>query len=347
MIDPVAIQLLQTPALSGLYESFYFRGTSTDGRFGWWLKHNLLRQQGESRVLVENALITFDRNTCSVRVAHQQEFVDADDLQARLGGGNNWDYVHFTFASGAYFRISRDHIEGRINDKIGASWQLSLTRSDETLWHYPYDLLYRAPFPKKKVLTRDCHLVSEGKVQCGDQRLNSEYTGMNGHNWGSEHAHAYAYADCCEFDEGDAYFDAFSARVAIAGGLITTPFFSMASLQWGGEWFHFNDFLASLRQKVALLNDYRWSATLKNRTHLLELDIDGERPDKEPWVGLHYAHPSGKISVVKNTKFARGTLRLYDRHRHKLLIELNTDRFELETLLPNNRPSGPDYQGKA
>lgn len=346
MIDPVAFAL--PAARNGLYESFYFRGTSQDGRHAFWLKHNLLRRHGQSTVILENAFIIFDRVTGEAEVVYDKEELSQAAFAVFVRSGN-WEQSSANFATGSFFSISRDALRGKLHTPRGsAQWELALNRSDEVLYHFASDRLYHLPWPKKKILTRDCFLRFRGRVSCAGITVEGEFLGMNGHNWGTEHAHEYAYADCNRFaEEEGACFDGFSVKIALARGLVTSPYLSMCSLKTGGRWHHFNALAASWKHRVESLDDYRWIATFANGTHRLELSIDGQNPRIEPWVALHYDHPGGARSVVKNTKFARGTLRLFGSGDGRLVSELNSEFFELETLLPGNLPSGKGYAGIA
>lgn len=341
MIDPVA--LVMARARDGLYESFYFRGNSRDGRHAFWLKHNLLRRHGERGVALEIGLILYDRVSGEVQVAHDSEDMSPQAFNA-FARTRNWDALSGNMASGSFFAISRERLNGRLHTSRGhAAWDLALQRSDDVLYHFPHSRLYQLPLPKKKVLTRDSRMSFSGTLRVGDVSLSGEFVGVNGHNWGTEHAHEYAYAGCNLFHEdADACFDGFSARLALAAGLVRTPHLSLAALRYGGEWHHFNALSRCYQQDVRMLSDFHWSIVMKNDTHTLELSVDGGNPRLLPWVALNYLHPGGVRSVVKNTKFARGRLRLAT-HEGEAVAELNSDCFELETLLPANIPGSSAY----
>lgn len=346
MIDPVRFAL--PSARNGLYESFYFRGTSLDGRHAFWLKHNLLRRHGQSTVTIENAFIIFDRVTGEAEVVYDKEDLSPPAF-ASFARSGHWEQASANFSSGSFFAISRESLRGKLHTQRGtAQWELALDRSDEVLYHFASDRLYHLPWPKKKIITRDCFLRFRGRISCAGITVEGDFLGMNGHNWGTEHAHEYAYADCNMFaEEEGAYFDGFSVKIALARGLIKSPYLSMCSLKTGGRWHHFNALTSSWKHRVDALDDYRWIATFQNETHCLELAINGQNPRVEPWVALHYDHPGGARSVVKNTKFASGKLRLLTRRDKRVVQELTSDYFELESLLPGNLPSGKGYAGIA
>ncbi len=344
MIDPVAFALPK--ARGGLYESFYFRGTSQDGRHAFWLKHNLLRRNGDKTITVENAFIIFDRVSGESEVIYDKEDMTPAAF-ATFSRSGHWEQASANFASGSFFSISREALRGKLHTSRGtAQWELALERSDEVLYHFPNERLYHLPWPKKKIITRDCFLTFRGRIACAGITVEGEFLGMNGHNWGTEHAYEYAYADCNRFAEDPgAYFDGFSVKIALARGLVKSPFLSMCSLKTQGRWHHFNALSASWKQRVEALDDYRWIATFTNPSHRLEVSIDGHNPRIEPWVALHYDHPGGARSVVKNTKFATARLQLFSVPDNRLVQELSSEFFELETLLPGNMPSGKGYAG--
>lgn len=344
MIDPVRFALPK--ARNGLYESFYFRGTTLDGRHAFWLKHNLLRRHGQSAVTIENAFIIYDRVTGESAVVYDKEDYSPQAF-ASFARSGHWEQASANFASGSFFAIDRGSLRGKLHTPQGtAQWELALDRSDEVLYHFNNDRLYRLPWPKKKIITRDCFLRFRGRISCAGITVEGDFLGMNGHNWGTEHAYEYAYADCNMFaEEEGAYFDGFSVKLALAGGLIRSPYLSMCSLKTGGRWHAFNALTGSWKHRVGALDDYRWIATFSNETHRLELSINGQNPRVEPWVALHYDHPDGARSVVKNTKFASGRIRLLERRGDRLVKELSSNFFELETLLPGNLPSSRSYEG--
>lgn len=346
MIDPVKFAI--SDARNGLYESFYFRGTSQDGRHAFWLKHNLLRRNGQSQVVLENAFIIFDRVMGEAEVVYDKDILSDSSLNTFVRSGH-WEQASANFSTGSFFSISREALRGKLHTSRGtAQWELALNRSDEALYHFSSDRLYRLPWPKNKILTRDCFLRFSGRIVCAGITIEGEFHGMNGHNWGAEHAHEYAYADCNRFaEEEGACFDGFSVKLALAGGLVTSPFLSMCSLKTEGRWHYFNALSLSWKQRVDALDDYRWMAVFLNDTHRLEVHIDGQNPRLEPWVALHYDHPSSARSVVKNTKFAQGRLRLFRVADEQLVKELNSEYFELETLLHDNQPSNRGYVGIA
>ncbi len=323
----------------GLYESYYFRATSRDGRHAFWLKHNLLRRQGEAGVQLDLAFILFDRQTARTQVLHQRQTLPLNALpkdwqQARLGNDDT-----------ARSQISATRLHGSVTeDDQVVSWDWDCQAQGQTLYHFPAQIWYHTPWPKKKLLTVQSRLLLQGHLRLGDTVLPGPWIGMNGHNWGREHAHRYAYANCNEFAGDEAYFDGLSAHLALAGGHLITPPLSLACLQLAGRWHRFDSLLRAPRQHVSRLDDEHWHVDLVNHEHRLRVRVDAAPPGICAWVGLHYEHPDGRLSVVRNTKFAQLELSL-STHSGRLIRRLHSDRCELETLLPEH-VAGTSYHAE-
>lgn len=347
MMDSAAIQMDAQPG-RGLYESFYFRGNSVDGRLAFWLKHNMLRHEGSDEVSLEGALILYDRERNHTRGVYSRQPLAGERFARTVGQARDWEHVALEVPNGSLVEIGRQHLRGRLVGEGGfADWDLQLHREGVQLMHFPHAWMYHAPWPRKKLVTRECHMGFKGTVRVGDMSCTGLWHGMNGHNWGGEHAHAYAYANCAAFQEDDdAYFDGFSARVAMARGHWVSPWLSMASLYRGGQWMRFNALRDAMRAQPGRVDDFHWQVAFGNATHRLDVVADGASPDRLPWVAVHYEHPDRKRSVVKNTKFARLQLRLTRRSDAALEAELTSDDCELETLLPHNKVDGPGFFGK-
>lgn len=358
MIIPNKIQLTLSPRNCGLYESFYFRGNSKDGEHGFWLKHNLLRFNNDRFVTIECSLILFDKANNKTKVLKATEKLTDYEYSRDPGLRNrDWDNLSFRFQNGSNFSISREAVSGKIiSDPEQIQWNLNLQRSDNVYHHFSNNWFYTGFFPKKKILTRDTSITFRGTIkstnhpviptvsrhpdESRDPRIpafagmTSSFYGINGHNWGKEHAYKYAYANCNQFlNDHEAYFDALSAKIVFLKGVIKSPYLSLASLRVNDRWYNFNSVATSFRHKVKRLSLKDWTAEFKNKDYILRVTIDGNEP-QIPWVSLNYPHPSRKISTVNNTKFAKGSLTLIKRKTGEETAKLFSEYFELETLLP-------------
>lgn len=319
-----------TSTKKGLYESFYFRGNDTTGTESFWLKHNLLVRKGSNEVMVECTLIFFEKDQAQARVWKAYENISLPKYQELKK--ENWTGFAYTFTNGSFFTISGEKLAGKIvTEKEEINWNFKTTLSKQSYFHFSDEKFYHIAFPKKKILTHDISVVFEGEIQVPGKFIQDQFKGMNGHNWGTEHAYKYQYADCNQFEgEEGAYFDGFSAKILLAG-LIPTPYLSACSVKTDGKWFHFNNVMKSYKPKVRDLTEKKWEVAFENQTHLLEVSIEGEN---QCWAHLPYQHPKGKISQVHNTKFARGILKLIQKDGKVPVKTLKSNFFELESLIP-------------
>lgn len=347
MLDSTAFRMQAEPG-RGLYESFYFRGTSADGKHAFWLKHNMLRYKGSGDVRLEGALILFDRNANKTSAVYSYEVVDAERFARMSDQAKDWEHVALQLRNGSSVQTGRNYLSGHIVGEGGqARWDLQVQRSGMKLKPFPHESMYRLPWPANKVLTRDCHVDFHGSLWAGDLAFSGSFHGMNGHNWGTSHARTYAYANCAQFRGRDsAYFDGFTAQVPLAGGLLLTPKLSIGCLHARGRWHIFNSLRRVAANPVPRLDDWGWKVELSNDSHRLEVDVDGASPRELPWVALHYENPNRHRSTIKSTKFASLKLRLL-RRSGEVEDELFSDACEFETLLPHNRPTGDGYIGRA
>jgi len=333
VIDPTTIQSGKDRLKNGLYESYYFRGNSDCGQ-SFWLKHNLMLFKKEQRVRMESIVILFDKTKNYAKSYKNEEFISIEEYEKlKQSFDGKWINFKYQFKNG-YMQITPNSLKGEFqeNGSITISWNLKTKYSNETYYHFSDQKFYTIGFPKKKILTKDIGVFFEGEIVTPTAKFQNKFYGMNGHNWGTEHAYKYIYANCNQFvGQNHCYFDGFSAQILL-GKLIKSPLLSGCSLKIKDNWYHFNNVLSSWKHNVKSLALNRWVATFKNENYILELMIDGE---SVPWVTLKYDHPSKKISNVHNTKYANGTIKLIEKKSMKEVASLKSSWFELESLIPN------------
>ena len=335
MIGPDLYQLKPNCYKKGLYESFYYRGNLSDGNKAFWLKHNLLMYAGDTNVRIECTVIVFNNELNTSKTYKHMEMINTVEYSERIiKEGESWLDLNYQFKNGSHMLIKQESLKGELilpGENSNVSWDLSLMPSQKSYYHFSNDWFYHGFFPKKKILTKDIHLGFDGNISTPEIEIEGKLIGMNGHNWGKEHAYKYSYGNCNQFKENqDAYFDGFSAKISLVKGIIKSPYLSGSSLKVDDKWYHFNNVLTSYKHKVTELLERKWRVTFLNKDHLLEVLIDG---DHAPWAHLNYGHPSGKTSVVNNTKFATGMLVLKHRDSGKVISVLKSDFFELESLI--------------
>lgn len=217
------------PAVSGdkaHYESFYVKAADPNGGRAVWLRHTVHQRPGEAPT-GSLWLTLFDQDAGAPVALKTTE--PADQLSV---------------PDGAYIRIAdAEFAAGRAVgtmtvDGVEASWDLTFTAGDETLWHLPASFLYRAPLPKTKSLSPHPHSRWSGRVRLGDRELVlNDWAGMVGHNWGSEHAERWIWLHGDPFTEGGdlvegAWIDMTFGRLKIGGR--TTPWVGNGMLTLDG-----------------------------------------------------------------------------------------------------------------
>lgn len=267
----------------GIYESNYLKANSPDGRRGLWLKHNLLRPlDGEG--YAELWAVLYERGAPPIvakREVPWSEIEAASDRVALRAGS---------------VRLDGDRAVGQIAD---VSWSLALSGGNPPLFLLPYAWMYTGGFPKKKGLTPRPNLRFDGEVSVGGQRWPIDgWVGLRGHNWGTEHAHAYAYGNCNLWDDGDPRrtVDGLTVRIKLGGR--PTPWLTLVTGQSPDvrrstprNWLGSGEVRAD-RWEVAF-------GGLRRRPMSLEMSAD-----PTSYAGLRYAHPDGRESYCYNTKFA-------------------------------------------
>ncbi|MCB9688875.1 MAG: hypothetical protein H6735_27790, partial [Alphaproteobacteria bacterium] len=219
-----------------------------------------------------------------------------------------------------------DRATGTIAD---LSWDLALSGGLPPLFHLPHVWMYEAGFPKKKALTPAPNLVFDGELRvAGEVWPVARWVGLRGHNWGTEHAHTYAYGSCNLWDDGDPdrTVDGFTVKVKLGGR--PSPWLTVVVgrrpeirrnrlRHWLGA--------GEVSTDAWVV---RWPGVHRRRASL-EM-----RCDPSTYAGLRYLHPDGRESYCYNTKFADV--------RWSVGSETWTSRCgELEVLVPEPLPQIP------
>lgn len=312
------------PERAGLYESNYLKANSEDGRYGLWLKHNILSWKDRRRgAVVELWCVLFVRGE-EVRVWKEELPVDA----VRLGR----DEVSM---EGEGVLLSPGRTATRIRDGgREVSWDIALrpeTEAEAPLVHFPYAGLYTWKLPKKKLLTPEPRQRWNGVLRFDGEELEiRDWVGFRNHNWGTEHAHTYAYGNCNLFrDAPGVVADGFSARLRV--GLWKTPLLSALIVRDDVEDHAFNSVRTILTAQAHLAFP-RWELKLQSRTHKVSWVQEAQAED---FVGLAYQHPDGKMSYCYNTKWAKTTVEL--EHCSGARKRWESDLGELEFLFTKPR----------
>jgi hypothetical protein len=181
-------------------------------------------------------------------------------------------------------------------------WHANASPIARPLSIFPWKLLRTGPFPKSKLLTPFPSLRFSGRVvlPAGAVEL-SDWHGMQGHNWGKEHAFEYAWGQCL-FPADDVMVEGFTGRVKVAGR--TTPRLSALVVRRGARTFRFDTLFDVWRQQ-ALVGADTWALTLRSGDGEATLAMDASG---RPMVCLGYGNPDGQQAYCFNSKLAKVTL---------------------------------------
>jgi hypothetical protein len=207
----------------GHYESFYLKACPPGGGRGIWIRHTVHKRPGAE----PNASIwfTFFDREAEGPVATKIT-VEAGEFGALAG-----EWIHV-----GQCRIGPGNAEGRIStDSLTASWNLLFSGDHPPCQYLPAEWLYRAPLPKTKFVAPVPFAIFNGAIELDGQRIDvSDWSGMIGHNWGSEHAERWVWLEGTGFEDSpDAWFDAGAARIKI--GRWTSPWVPSGMLSLDGE----------------------------------------------------------------------------------------------------------------
>jgi hypothetical protein len=201
----------------GMYESFYLRAVSPREPLGVWIRYTVHKRPGH-RPTGSVWCTVFD-------AASGRPFMHkltTDDLSVPAGG---WIGVGDS-------RLTPESAEGACGP---ASWALRFASEEPELRHLRREWLYRAPFPRTKLSSPYPAATFEGYLDLEGRRLDlTGWSGMVGHNWGSEHAERWIWLHGIGFqDAPGAWLDVAIGRVRVAGR--TSPWVANGALSLDGR----------------------------------------------------------------------------------------------------------------
>jgi hypothetical protein len=209
-----------TSMRAGIYESFYLRAVSPSEPIGIWIRHTVHKAPGRA-----------PRGSvwCTVFDARSGAPYMHKLTSERLGvPATGWIEVGEEAGEGGVLGPGR--AEGRCGD---ARWSLRFSSGQASLEHLPRAWLYRAPVPRTKSTSPYPAALFDGVLELGGRSIElRSWSGMVGHNWGSEHAERWIWLDGLDFDGApEAWLDVVLGRVKVAGRL--TPWLANGALAFG------------------------------------------------------------------------------------------------------------------
>jgi hypothetical protein len=274
-------------------------------RLAVWLKATVLERPGQDPV-AELWGIVFDGERA--RVWASRETVQFSDASFGAPTGS-------VELAGARFCFGErgSAVGGLVDAEQGTlswdlSWSAPATELARPLCLLPTQAMVEGPFPRSKLLTPFPLIRVHGQLEVWGERIELDgWPGMQGHNWGREHAWEYAWGQCHFGDaDGEPFcsVEGFSGRVRMAG--LVTPILSGMVVRRGSHEYRFDRIFDVWRQQ-AEIDDLRWTLSMKGPGGDAWLEMTA-RP--EEMVCLGYDNPDGRLSHCYNSKLARVRLRV-------------------------------------
>lgn len=294
------------PEADGHVESYFLRGNATDRRLAIWLKATVFSPRPDSAV-AELWCIVFDAEN----ERHWAEKRTVPFQHAEFSG----EPMRIEIADGSFELADQGIARGQIEGEGGACrWDLSWDRREgplgERLCILPSEKMVDGSFPRSTPLTPFPTFEMSGSIEVWDETIDVDgWKGMQGHNWGDEHAWEYAWGHCPFLDDQNEPFcwvEGFSARTRIAGR--PSPVISALVIRRGDETYRFDRLVDLWRQNADIdLENYRWRLDLHGPDGKASVVMDAD-PDQMVCLGYH--NPDGRLSYCLNSKLARVDLRV-------------------------------------
>jgi hypothetical protein len=262
----------------GGYESFYLRACRPEGGLGVWIRYTVHRRPGEAPV----GSLWFTLFEASGPVAAKITVPEPrTDEWIKIGDAG----------------IGLGRADGSIGD---ISWELEFTGA-EVMRHLAREWMYKSRLPKTKPVSLHPIARFDGTISVRGKEIRlSDWPGMVGHNWGTQHAERWIWLHGMGFDGADdgTWLDVVLARIKVAGR--TTPWVASGAISVDGN-------------RFALGGPQRFRGTRVQETpERLEFVLPGRgiavsgtvRAPRERFVGWIYADPDGSEHHTVNCSIA-------------------------------------------
>lgn len=221
-------EYLRVKPKDGHYESFYVKAAAPDGGKAFWIRYTV-HKRPHAQPTASLWFTFFDRRLESGPRAGKLT-VGSDRLSAPQGADTPWLRI-------AEAEIGPGRLHGRIDlEEFQAEWDLEFEHSGPPCQYLPRRWMYRAPFPRTKLLAPAPYTRYRGRLIFDGQEIEIDsWPGMVGHNWGAEHAERWVWLQGNGFTDGAAegdYFDCAAARVKVAGR--TLPWMAVGMVRLDG-----------------------------------------------------------------------------------------------------------------
>ncbi|HEX4527347.1 MAG TPA: hypothetical protein VH108_11480 [Gaiellaceae bacterium] len=276
-----------------MYESFYLRVVSPDEPVAVWIRYTVHKRPGhEPKGSVWCTVFDVRRG------APFTAKVTTEQLKAPDGG---W----IAIGEESEFR------PGKAWGSCGqARWSLRFDSGEPELRHLVPNLLYRLPLPRTKLTSPAPAARFHGTVELAGRDAIEllGWSGMVGHNWGSEHAERWIWLHGVDFEgTPGTWIDVALGRLRIAGRM--TPWVANGVLSLEGRRVR----LGGLFAGDVKVSESAAGCTLRlPAEHDMTLEAEVEVPAGSS-AGWRYADPDGGEHDVINCSVAALELRLGSR----------------------------------
>ncbi len=297
-------------AVKGHVESYFLRANHPSLPKAIWLKATILsRPKGAT---ADAWCIVFDGERGRTWAHRETVWMGQTRFEDGASGGL------FASIAGCDFDFgSPGGAKGQMQGPDGhCSWDLAWVAPESPLARelciYPYEAMVEGPFPRSKLLTPYPYLRFSGRVECFGEAMDLDgWHGMQGHNWGREHAWEYAWGQCLfpgATGKPHCMVEGFTGRIRVAG--VVSPRMSAMVIRRGDRAYRFDGIFDFWRQRSEI-GQTSWTLHLSGR--------DGEAllvmvADPSLMVCLGYQNPDRRISYCLNSKLARVHLRVNPRN---------------------------------
>jgi hypothetical protein len=277
-------------------ESWFLRANHPDRPLAFWLKITILAPL-DGPAVVETWFVGFDGERKTHYGHRDTHPLGETALGATLSAGS----YRFDFDGGA--------LSGTCGE---AAFDLRMERAEgavaRPLSIFPFAWMITAPFPKSKLLSPFPWARFSGSVRWpGAEWAVESWDGMEGHNWGKEHALEYAWGQCLFPGPEPTMVEGFTGRVKI--GPVVTPRLSAMVVRRGEREYRFDRLFDAWAQEATITDD-RWTLRLRSADGEARLRMNAAG---RPMACLGYRNPDGRLSYCFNSKLADTLLEVQPR----------------------------------
>jgi len=299
-VEPLATARFPAlPTAAGGYESWYLKAGDPAGGRAVWIRYTVHKRPGHA---AEGSLWFTFFDAASGRPFAVKQTGDPGALttgpETFLGVGELGEFSP---------RQARGRIAGKGRE---AGWELEIAGGEGLLEHLP-SRLYSAPLPRTKLLSVTPSTTFSGWFEAGGERVELDgWTGMIGHNWGSQHAERWVWLHGIGFEGRgtDTWIDLAPGRVKV--GPFTTPWVANGAISIDGVRHRLGGIRAALGSTRVEAGAGRLEFELPGRDLRVSGTVTAPLEDTVAW---QYSDPDGSGHHTLNCSVAELALTVIPR----------------------------------